>query len=161
MDSHNRAAKKNTSHENKELLQDTAHLIQRPCYQQGRLCQDPTGCRTTRRPPDHRKERQTAVAWTCFQFIRAGQNHLATHSEGRKKTGQTEKEVGRQHRAMDRPGVRQVPEDNGERRKMEGTGCEVIGCTPNDSRGSGIGQVDGDSCQDHDKDTIHTNTTSH
>ena len=27
---------------------------------------------------------------------------------------------------MDRPGVRQVPEDSGEQRKLEKTGCEVI-----------------------------------
>ena len=26
---------------------------------------------------------------------------------------------------MDRPGVRQVPEDSGEHRKMEGTGYEI------------------------------------
>ena len=34
----------------------TTHLIQRPCYQRGCPCQDPTGNRTTWRPPDHRKE---------------------------------------------------------------------------------------------------------
>ena len=27
---------------------------------------------------------------------------------------------------MDRPGVRQVPEGSGEKRKMEKTGCEII-----------------------------------
>ena len=32
------------------------HLIQRPCYQRGSLCQDPAGNRTTRRPPAHRKK---------------------------------------------------------------------------------------------------------
>ena len=37
----------------------------------------------------------------------------------------TEKEVGRQHQGMDRPGVRQVPEGSGEQRKMEETGCEI------------------------------------
>ena len=36
-----------------------------------------------------------------------------------KKTIQTEKEVGRQHQGMDRPGVRQVPEGSGEEGKME------------------------------------------
>ena len=35
-------------------------------------------------------------------------------------------EAGRQHHGMDRPGVRQVPEGNGEQRKMEETGCEII-----------------------------------
>ena len=43
------------------------------------------------------------------------------------KTRQREKEVGRQHQGMDRPGVRQVPEGSGEQRKMEETGCEGIG----------------------------------
>ena len=41
MDPHSRAPKKNTSHGNEVLLQDTTHLIQRPCYQRGSPCQDP------------------------------------------------------------------------------------------------------------------------
>ena len=39
---------------------------------------------------------------------------------------QQQKEVGRQHQGMDRPGVRHVPEGSRERGKMEETGCEVI-----------------------------------
>ena len=35
MDPHSRAPKKNTSHGNELLLQDTTHLIQRSCYQRG------------------------------------------------------------------------------------------------------------------------------
>ena len=31
------------------------------------------------------------MVWTCLPFIRTGQNHLARHSEGGKKTRQTEK----------------------------------------------------------------------
>uniref|UniRef100_UPI003AF67C7D hypothetical protein n=1 Tax=Thiolapillus sp. TaxID=2017437 RepID=UPI003AF67C7D len=46
---------------------------------------------------DHRKETQTAAVWTCLQFIRSGQNHLARHSERGTTTRQTEEEVGRQH----------------------------------------------------------------
>ena len=69
-------------------------LIQRPCYQRGGPCQDPAGNRTTRRPPDHRKETQTAVVWPCLPFIRSGQNHLARHSERGKKIRQTDEEVG-------------------------------------------------------------------
>ena len=34
--------------------------------------------------------------------------------------------MGRQHQGMDRPGVRQVPEDSGEQGKMEKTGCKII-----------------------------------
>ena len=48
------------------------------------------------------------------------------HSERRKKTRQTEEEVGRQHQGMDVPGVRQVPEGSGEEGKMEKTGCKII-----------------------------------
>ena len=71
-------------------------------------------------------ESQTEVVWTCLLFFRSGQNHLARHSERGKKTRQTEKEVGRQYLGVDRPGVHQVPEGSGEKRKMEETGCEVI-----------------------------------
>ena len=35
MDPHSRAPNKNTCHGNEVLLQDTTHLIQRPCYQRG------------------------------------------------------------------------------------------------------------------------------
>ena len=120
-------APKNISHGNEVLPQDTTHLIQRPCYQQGSPCQDPADNWTTRRPPDDRKETQTAVVWSCFPCIRSGQNHLATHSKRRKKTRQTEEEVGRQHQRTDRPGVRQVPKGNGEQRKMEKAGCKICG----------------------------------
>ena len=90
MDPHSRAAKKNTSHGNEVLPQDTTHLIQRPRYQRGSLCQEPAGNRTTRRP-DHRKETQTEVIWTCLPFIRSGQNHLTKHSERRKRQGRQRK----------------------------------------------------------------------
>ena len=71
----------------------------------------------------HRKETQTAVAWSCLPFVRSVQNHLARRSERGKKTRHTEEEVGWQRQGMDRPGV-QVPAEN--RKKMEETGCEII-----------------------------------
>ena len=89
-------------------------------------CQDPAGNWTTRRPPDDRKETKTAVLWSCFPFIRSGQNNLARHSESGKKTRQTEAEVGRQHQGMDRLEVRPVLEGSGEQGKMEKTGCRSI-----------------------------------
>ena len=49
-----------------------------------------------------------------------------TAKGGGGKTRQTEEEVGRQYQGMDRPGVRQVPEGNGELGNMEETGCEII-----------------------------------
>ena len=126
MNPHSRAPKKNTSPGNEVLPQDTTHLIQRPCYQRGSLCQDPAGNWITRRSPDDRKETQTAVVWLCFPFIGFGQNHLARQSERGKKTRQTEQEVGRQHQGMDRPTVQQVLEGSGEQKKMEKTGCKII-----------------------------------
>ena len=126
MDSHSRAPKKNSSHGNEVLPQDTTHFIQRPHYQRGSPCQDLASNWTTRRPPDDRKEMQTAVVWSCLPFIRSDQNHLARHSERGKKTRQTEEEVGRQHQGMDRPGVRQVPEGGVEQGRMENTGWKII-----------------------------------
>ena len=61
-----------------------------------------------------------------FPAHRSSQNHLARHSERGKKTRRTKEEVGRQHQGVDRPGVRQVPEDSKEQRKMEKTGCKII-----------------------------------
>ena len=66
------------------------------------------------------------MVWSCIQFIRSGQNHLARHSERGKKTRQTEEEVGRQHQGMDRSGVCEVPEGSGEQGKMEKSRCKVI-----------------------------------
>ena len=118
--------KMNTSHRSEVLPQDTTHLIQRPCYQRGSPCKDPAGNRTARRPPDHCKETQTAVVWSCLPFIRSGKNHLARNSERGKKTRQTEEVVGRRRHGMDRPGDRQVIEGSGVRWRMEKTGCEII-----------------------------------
>ena len=66
------------------------------------------------------------VVWTCLLFIRSGKNHLARHSERRKKKRQTEKEMGRQHQGRDRPGIHKVPNGSEEQRKMEESGCTVI-----------------------------------
>ena len=66
------------------------------------------------------------VSYTHLRTVRSGQNHLAWHSEKGKKTRQTEKEVGRHHQGMDRPGLRQVSEGSEDPRKMEEIGCEVI-----------------------------------
>ena len=71
----------------------------------------------TQRSPDHHKETQTTVVWSCLPFIRSGQNHLARHSERGKKTRQTEEEVGNLHQKMDRTGLRQVPQGSGEQGK--------------------------------------------
>ena len=54
---------------------------------------NPAGNWNTRRPPDDRKETQTAVVWSYLPFIRSGQTHLARHSERGKKTSQTDEKV--------------------------------------------------------------------
>ena len=56
----------------------------------------------------------------------SGQNHLVRHSERGKKTRQTEEDVGRQHRGMDRPADHQVSVGSGEQGKIEKTDCEII-----------------------------------
>ena len=90
MDPHSRAPK-NTSHGNEVLLQDTMHLIQRPCYQRGSPCQDPAGDWTIQRLPDHCKGTQTAVVWPCLPFIGFGQNHLARYDERGRRQGKQRK----------------------------------------------------------------------
>ena len=91
----------------------------------GNPCQDPAGNRTTRRPPDNREETQIAVVWSCFTFIRSGQNQLARHSERRKKTRQTEERGGKttsgNGQAWSSPGQR------GQRRTEENGGGVICG----------------------------------
>ena len=111
IDSHSWAPKKNTSHGNEVLPQDTTHLIQRPCYQRGSPCQHPAGNRTTRRPPDYCKETRTAVVWSCLaKSILQG-----TVKGGRRQGGQRKRwediikewtglELGKSQRAVENRG---------------------------------------------------------
>ena len=78
------------------------------------------------------------MVWSCLPFVRSGQNHLARHSQRGKKTRQTEEEVGKQHQAMDRPGVQQVPEGSGEQGKREKTGCKIICGAPTTLKVKGL-----------------------
>ena len=91
MNPHSRAPKKKRSHGNELLLQDTMHLLQRPCYQQGCPCQDPAGNWTTRKPPDHCKEMQTTVVWSCLPFIRSCQTFLQGTVKGGRRQGRERK----------------------------------------------------------------------
>ena len=91
MKPHSRAPKKNTSHGNEVLQQDTTHLIQRPCYQRGSPCQDPADNWTTRRPPDDCKETQTAVLWSCFPFIGLAKTILHGTVKGGRRQGRQRK----------------------------------------------------------------------
>ena len=78
---------------------------------------------------------QTAVVWSCFPFIRSGQNHLARHSERGKKTRWTKEEVGRQHQGMDKPGVQQVPEGSRKQGKNGENWLQNHLWCPNNPRG--------------------------
>ena len=71
------------------LLSHAFRTVQRP------VCVHDVSEHSLTKPPDHSKETQSAVIWSCLLFIRSGQKHFARHSERGKKTRQTEEEVGR------------------------------------------------------------------
>ena len=126
MDPHSRAPKKNTSHGNEVLPQDTTHLIQRPCYQRGSPCQDPAVNWITRRPPDDRKRRKLQWYGHIFHSPGLAKTILQGTVKGGRRPGRQEEEVERQHQGMDRHGVCQVQEGSGEQGKGEKTGCKTI-----------------------------------
>ena len=116
MDTHSRVSKKNTSHGNKVLPQDTMH----PYKDHVTNKEVHAKIQQAIRPQEDlqtTKEMQTVVAWTCLQLSSLAKNHLTRHSERGKKTRQTEEEMGRRHQGMDRPGVIQIPEGRGEQEK--------------------------------------------
>ena len=91
MNPHSRAPKKNKSHGNEVLPQDTTQ--DRPCYQRGSPCQDPAGNWTTRRPPDDRKlqwyghvSRSSGLAQTILQGTVTGEEDKADKGRGGKTT---------------------------------------------------------------------------
>ena len=90
MDPHSRAPKKNTSHGNEVLPQDTTNLKQRPCYQRGSPCQDPAGNPTTQRP-DHHKETQTAVVWSCLPLSSLAKTISQGTVKGERRQGRQRK----------------------------------------------------------------------
>ena len=46
-----------------------------------------SGINTAQRLPDDRKEMQTAVVWSCFPFIRSGQNQTEEEVGGKTTSG--------------------------------------------------------------------------
>ena len=129
-DPYSRAPKKNTNHGNEVLPQDTTHLAQRPCYQQGSPCQDPAGNWTARRPPDDHKETQTAVVSSCLLSSSLAKIILQDKVKGERKQGRQRKrwednirewtglEFSKSQRAVEN------------RQKMEKTGCKIICAAP-------------------------------
>ena len=93
MDPHSRAAKKNTSHWNEVLLQDTTHFIQRPPDQWESLCQDSAGNWPIGRLPDHHKEMQIEVIWTHLPFIRSCQTISQGTVKGGRRRGRQKKRL--------------------------------------------------------------------
>ena len=124
MDPQSRAA--NTRHGNEVLPQHTTHLIQRARYNE-------EVCTKIHQAIGPHEDLLTIVKTRKLKWY----GHVSSSSglaktilqgtvKGGKKTRQTAEEAGRQHREMDRPGVRQVPESRGEQRQMEETDREVI-----------------------------------
>ena len=137
MDSHSRTAKKKKkerkSHGIEVLPQDTAHLIKdhvtneevfAKIQQTIGLHEDLTIANSSKLKGCGHVSCSLGLAKTILQGSDRG-----------KKTGKTEEEMGRQHQGRDRPGVRQIAKDSGEqkrqkKKKMEGTGCEVLCVAP-------------------------------
>ena len=127
MDPHGRAAKKDTSHGNEVLPQDTTHLIQGPVSNED-VC---AKIQQTIGPHEDsltvvKRRRLQCYGYVSRSLALAKTILQGTVKRGRRRGRQIEGEVGRQHRGMDRPGVRQVPEGSGEQGKMEKTGCKII-----------------------------------
>ena len=121
IDPHNRAAKKNTSHGNEVLPQDTKHRIQRSHYQRGSLCQDSAGNRilTT--------VKRRNLKW--YGNISRSSSLAKTILQG---TVKGEKRQGRQKKSLE-DNIREwtnlefaKSQMAVENRKMEETGCGVI-----------------------------------
>ena len=95
---YSRAPKKNTSHGNVVLLQDTTHVIHVTNEEVRAKIQQAFGPHEDLLTIVETHKLQwyghVSRSWSCFPFIRSGQNHLARHGGNGKKTRQTEEEVG-------------------------------------------------------------------
>ena len=67
------------------------------------------------------------MVWSCFPFIRSGQNHFARHSERGKKTRRTNEEVGRQHQGLEFGKSQRVVENREKWRKLVAKSSVVLG----------------------------------
>ena len=121
MDTHSRAPKKNTSHAKEVLPQDTTLLIQRLCYNE-EVCdkiQQAIGPHEDLLTIVKRRRLQWYGQVSCSLGL--AKTILQGTVKGGRRQSRQKKEVGRQHRGMDRLGVRQVPEgcgEQGKRRKL-------------------------------------------
>ena len=126
MDPLSRGPKKNISHGNEVLPQDTTHLIQRPCCQRGSSCQDPAGNRTNEDLLTIVKRRELQSYGHVSRSSGLAKTILQGTVKGGRRQCKQRKRWEDKHQGMDRPGVRQVPDGNGEHGKRAETGCEII-----------------------------------
>ena len=66
------------------------------------------------------------MVWSCFPFIRSGQNHLEGIEKGGGRQGGQRKRWEDNIREWTGLEFAQVPESSGEQGKMEKTGCKII-----------------------------------
>ena len=117
MDRHSRAPKKNTSYGNEVLFRKILHISYKDHVTKEEVrakMQQATGPHEDLTIVKRRK-----LQWYGHVSCSSGlaKTILQGTVKGRKKTRQTEEEVGRQHQGMDRPGVQQVPEGSREEGK--------------------------------------------
>ena len=124
MDPQSRAPKKNTSHGNEVLPQDTTHFIKL----KENVTNEEVLAKIKQAIRPH-KDLLTIVKRCKLQWYGRSSSLAKTILQGTvkggKKTRQTADEVGRQRQGINRPGVCQVREGSGEQGKMEETGCEI------------------------------------
>ena len=141
MDRHSRAQKKNTSHGNEVLPQDTTHLKNHVTNEEVRAkIQQAIGPHEDLLTIVKRRKLQRNGHVSSSSGL--AKTILQGTVKGGRKTRQTEEEVGRQHQGMDRPGVCPSPRrqqktgENGENWLQNYLWC------PNDPRGYGIDDDD-------------------
>ena len=110
------------------MTQDTTHLIQRPCYQRGSQCQDTAGNLTTRRPPDHRKEPQTAVGMVMLVWTGLAKTILQVTVKGGRRQGRQKKrweDITREWTGLEFAKSERAVENRGKWRKLVVTSSVV------------------------------------
>ena len=78
------------------------------------------------------------MVWSCFPFIRSGQNHLASHSERGKKDKADRGRGGKATSGNGQAWSSSSPRGQWEQGKMEKTGCKIICGAPTTLAGKGL-----------------------
>ena len=118
MDPHSRAPKKNTSHGNEVIPQDSISYKDHVTNEEVRAkIQEAIGQHEDLLTIVKRRKLQ----W--YGHVSRSSGLAKTILQGTVKMGRRQ---GRQRKRLEDPGVCQVPEGSGEQGKMEETGCEII-----------------------------------